>query len=90
MAFAQAMARIRVAFFVLIRLIYVDPQLLVDQVAKIPRWPRSPRSYLGLFLSREQKLVWTNITGSQLVPCGYAVMGMHHITTSYTVIPLHC
>jgi|SRR5579859_3865126 len=37
MAFAQAIARIRVAFFVLIRLIYVDPQLLVDQVAKIPQ-----------------------------------------------------
>ena len=46
MAFTQAITRIRVAFFVLIRLIYVDPQLLVDQVAKILRWPRSPQSYL--------------------------------------------
>ena len=46
MAFAQAIARIRVAFFVLIRLICVNPQLLVDQVAKIPRWHRLPRSYL--------------------------------------------
>jgi len=58
MAFAQAIARIRVAFFVLIRLIYVNPQLLVDQVAKIPRWPRSPRSYLYVTEWKRRLVDW--------------------------------